>query len=462
MPARQPARTGSAARDNQGMQHASTIAAIATPPGRGGVGVVRISGPKLADLAQGLLGRVPAPRRATLSAFRAADGTAIDRGLALWFPAPHSYTGQDVLELHGHGGPVVLGLLLERCLELGARLAEPGEFTRRAFENDKLDLAQAESVADLIEAASAQAARAALRSLDGEFSRQVHALIDELILLRALVEATLDFPEEEIDFLRREHAFERVADLEAGIDAILARSRQGARLRAGLSVVLAGAPNVGKSSLMNALAGEEVAIVTALPGTTRDRLERPILIEGMPVNVIDTAGLRASEDTVERIGIARAREAMARADLVLVVVAADAPEVPAEVASNLPAEVPRLIVVNKIDLTGQAAATGPGWVRVSAVEGSGLDLLRAALKDAAGLTGAAEDVILARARHIEALLAGKVAVAASRAHLEPGVFALELSAEELRRAQQALAAIAGEFTADDLLGEIFGRFCIGK
>ncbi|MFN0163472.1 MAG: tRNA uridine-5-carboxymethylaminomethyl(34) synthesis GTPase MnmE [Burkholderiales bacterium] len=444
------------------MQDASAIAAIATPPGRGGVGVVRISGAGLADMVQGLLGQVPAPRRATLSEFRASDGTAIDRGLALWFPAPHSYTGQDVLELHGHGGPVVLGLLLERCLELGARLAEPGEFTRRAFENDKLDLAQAESVADLIEAASAQAARAALRSLDGEFSRQVHELIAELIALRALVEATLDFPEDEVDFLRREHAFERVADLEARIDTILARSHQGARLRAGLSVVLAGAPNVGKSSLMNALAGEEVAIVTALPGTTRDRLERPILIEGMPVNVIDTAGLRASEDTVERIGIARAREAMARADLVLLVVAADAPEVPAEVAANLPAEVPQLKVVNKIDLTGQAPAAGQGWVRVSAVEGSGLDLLRAALKDAAGLTGAAEDAILARARHIEALQAAKVAVAESREHLAPGAFALEIVAEELRRAQQCLAAITGEFTADDLLGEIFGRFCIGK
>ncbi|MBL8379402.1 MAG: tRNA uridine-5-carboxymethylaminomethyl(34) synthesis GTPase MnmE [Burkholderiales bacterium] len=444
------------------MGDSSAIAAIATPPGRGGVGVVRISGVGLAGLAKALLGQVPAPRRAKLVDFRAADGAAIDRGLALFFPAPHSYTGQDVLELHGHGGPVVMGLLLERCLELGARLAEPGEFTRRAFENDKLDLAQAEGVADLIEAASAQAARAALRSLDGEFSRQVHELIDELIALRALVEATLDFPEEEVDFLRREHAFLRVADLGACIDAILARSRQGARLRSGLSVVLAGAPNVGKSSLMNALAGEEVAIVTALPGTTRDRLERPILIEGMPVNVIDTAGLRASEDTVERIGISRAREAMARADLVLVVVTADAPEVPAEVEANLPAGVPRLKVVNKIDLTGQAPAAGRGWVQVSAVEGSGLDLLRAALKDAAGLSGVAEDAILARARHIEALQAAKAAVAASREHLEPGAFALELAAEELRRAQQALAAITGEFTADDLLGEIFGRFCIGK
>lgn len=438
------------------------IAAIATPPGRGGIGVVRISGTGLAGLVEALLGQVPAPRRATLGDFRAADGATIDRGLALFFPAPLSYTGEDVLELHGHGGPVVVGLLLERCLELGARLAEPGEFTRRAFENDKLDLAQAESVADLIEAASAQAARAALRSLDGEFSRQVHELIDEMIALRALVEATLDFPEEEVDFLRREHAFERVADLGARIDATLARSRQGARLRSGLSVVLAGAPNVGKSSLMNALAGEEVAIVTALPGTTRDRLERPILIEGMPVNVIDTAGLRASEDAVERIGISRAREAMARADLVLVVVAADAPGMPAEVEANLPAGVPRLQVLNKIDLTGQAPAAGPGWVQVSAVEGFGLDLLRAALKDAAGLTGAAEDAILARARHIEALRAAKGAVAASREHLEPGAFALELAAEELRRAQQSLAAITGEFTADDLLGEIFGRFCIGK
>jgi tRNA modification GTPase len=450
---------------------AQAIAAIATPPGRGGIGVVRVSGPALRAFARDLLGREPAPRRATLADFRDAHGHAIDRGLALYFPAPHSYTGEDVLELHGHGGPVVMQLLLARCVALGCRLAEPGEFTRRAYLNDRIDLAQAEGVADLIEAASAQAARAALRSLSGDFSRQVHALVEELIALRTLTEATLDFPDEEVDFLKREYAFERVAALQAGVEAILARAREGARLRAGLNVVLAGAPNVGKSSLMNALAGEEVAIVTPVPGTTRDRVERPILIDGMPVHLIDTAGLRVSDDPVERIGIERTREAVARADLVLLVVEAGAETPPEDVRAALPEGLAVLKVVNKIDL-GQGRDRNPGHgaapardaegVRVSAKTGAGLDRLRAALKERAGYAGSGEDAILARARHLEALQGARRAIVAARAHLEPGAFALELAAEELRRAQQALGAITGEFSADDLLGEIFGRFCIGK
>ena len=472
------------------------IAAIATAPGRAGVGVVRVSGRDIARVVDGTLGKPLTPRRATLAAFSDAAGAPIDTGLALYFNAPHSYTGEDVLELQGHGGPMVLNLLLARCLELGCRLAGPGEFTRRAYLNGKLDLAQAESVADLIEAASAQAARAAVRSLDGAFSREVHALRDELVTLRMLVEATLDFPDEEIDFLKREHAWQRIEALRAALGAILGRATQGARLRAGLNVVLAGRPNVGKSSLLNALAGEEAAIVTAVPGTTRDRIEKAILIDGMPLNIIDTAGLRDSVDEVERIGIARTREAIARADLVLHLVdaAAGMTAADAQVAAGLPADVARLTLMNKIDrarlparieeraqgagafaatgagaLTGQGAPVSAGaggasgaTIYLSAKTGAGLDLLRAELKRHAGLEGAGEDVILARARHVDALTRALSGVDAALPHLNPAALALELFAEELRLAQDALNTITGEFTPDDLLGEIFGRFCIGK
>ena len=440
------------------------IAAIATAPGRAGVGVVRVSGRDIARVLEGVVGKPLTPRLATLAAFRDATGVAIDTGIALYFKAPHSYTGEDVLELQGHGGPVVLNLLLARCLELGCRVAGPGEFTRRAYLNGKLDLAQAESVADLIEAASAQAARAAVRSLDGAFSREVQALRDELVTLRMLVEATLDFPDEEIDFLKREHAWQRVDALRSALGAILGRATQGARLRAGLTVVLAGRPNVGKSSLLNALAGEEAAIVTAVPGTTRDRIEKAILIDGMPLNVIDTAGLRDSVDAVERIGMARARDAIGRADLVLHLVDASAGMTGEDtrIAAELPSGITRLTLMNKIDAAGLPARSDGGVIYLSAKSGAGLDLLREELKRRAGLEGAGEDVILARARHLDALTHALHSVDAAVPHLNAAAPALELFAEELRLAQDALNAITGEFTPDDLLGEIFGRFCIGK
>lgn len=440
------------------------IAAIATAPGRAGVGVVRVSGRDVAGVVEGLLGKTLKPRRATRAAFSDAAGVAIDTGLALYFNAPHSYTGEEVLELQGHGGPVVLNLLLARCLELGCRLAAPGEFTRRAYLNGKLDLAQAESVADLIEAASAQAARAALRSLDGAFSREVHALRDELVTLRMLVEATLDFPDEEIDFLKREHAWERVDALQSALGAIVGRAAQGVRLRAGLNVVLAGRPNVGKSSLLNALAGEEAAIVTAVPGTTRDRIEKAILIDGMPLNIIDTAGLRDSVDEVERIGIARTREAIGRADLVLhlvdAVVGMTVEDI--RIADELPADIARITLMNKIDAAGVPPRIAGAVIYLSAKSGAGVDLLRGELKRGAGLEGAGEDLILARTRHVDALTCALHCVEAALPHLNPAAPALELFAEELRLAQESLNTITGEFTPDDLLGEIFGRFCIGK
>jgi tRNA modification GTPase len=445
-----------------------TIAAIATAPGAAGVGVLRISGPRVAQVMAGVTGKALKPRLATYATFRDEEGAALDQGLALFFPGPHSYTGEDVLELQGHGGTVVLQLLLRRCLELGCRLAEPGEFTRRAYLNDKLDLAQAESVADLIEAASAQAARAALRSLEGAFSQAVNTLNEKLTTLRMLVEATLDFPEEEVDFLQREQAWERLARVTAALDEVSERAAQGARLRSGVTVVLAGQPNVGKSSLLNALAGAEVAIVTNVPGTTRDRIEKSILIDGMPVNVIDTAGLRDTEDEVERIGIARTREAIARADLVLHLMdaassdLAAAAQADAAILASLPPGIPRLDVVNKVDLAGGAPREEGNRVYLSAKTGAGLPLLRAALKRASGVGEGGEDLILARERHLAALAQAREHLARAQAHFDVRHLALELFAEELRLAQDALSAITGEFSADDLLGEIFSRFCIGK
>lgn len=447
---------------------ADTIAAVATAPGRGGIGVVRVSGSGLAGFAERIAGRLPEPRRAVLAAFTDGSGAAIDQGLVLFFPAPHSFTGEDVLELHGHGGPVVMQMLLARCVELGARLAEPGEFTRRAFLNDKLDLAQAEAVADLIEAASAQAARSALRSLAGEFSREVHALTEALKELRMLVEATLDFPEEEIDPLRDTDAVPRLERLRVDLAALRRRAREGSLLRSGLTVVLAGLPNVGKSSLLNRLAGEERAIVTEIAGTTRDAVRETIHVEGIPLHVIDTAGLRETEDPVEKIGIARTWREIEGADVVLQIVDARAGVTPADHAIDvrLPAGVTRIVVENKCDLAqrpaGRCEREDDGRRRVhlalSAKTGEGMDLLHEELLKVAGWQGHGEDAILARERHLEAL--GEAASRLDAAATQLAQF--ELCAEELRLAQEALSRITGEFGADDLLGLIFSRFCIGK
>jgi tRNA modification GTPase len=457
-----------------------TIAAIATPPGRGGVGVIRISGGAVPAIAQALLGCAPPPRAAMLAVFRGATGEPLDQGLALHFPAPRSYTGEHVLELHGHGGGAVLRALLGRCIELGARLAAPGEFTLRAFLNGKLDLAQAESVADLIDAGTATAARAAARSLTGTFSREIRALTDALIELRTFTEATLDFPEEEIDFLRAADAVAKVAALRTRLAAVLARARQGALLREGLTVVLVGAPNVGKSSLLNHLAGGDVAIVTPIAGTTRDAIAREIEIDGIPLSIVDTAGLRPTDDPVETLGIARTWAAVAGADLALVIVdaresGAGVPPDAAAILAQLPAALPRLVVHNKIDLTGDAAprvargespdaGTPPArsHVWLSAKTGAGIDALRREIREIAGAQEDMEGTFLARERHLAALRDAEQHLALAAGHLDAGRPPLELFAEELREAQTALGTITGEFSADDLLGAIFSRFCIGK
>jgi tRNA modification GTPase len=450
------------------------IAAIATAPGRGGIGVVRVSGRSLGAVIEAVLGAQRAarlaPRHASYGPFLAADGSEIDRGIALWFPAPQSYTGEDVLELQGHGGPVVMQMLLRRVLEagepVGLRLALPGEFTQRAYLNEKLDLAQAEAVADLIDASTEQAARSATRSLAGAFSQAVHALVERLVSLRMLVEATLDFPEEEIDFLQRADALGQLASIREELDHVLSQARQGALLREGMNVVLAGRPNVGKSSLLNALAGAEVAIVTAIPGTTRDRVAQAIQVDGVPLNVIDTAGLRDTDDEVERIGIARTWDEVARADVILRLLDAADPEhtdMDQRIAEHLPRGVPLVRVFNKVDLVGgEARAEGLEAVWLSAKTGAGIDGLRRVLLELAGWQGAGEAQFIARERHLQALRAAATHVGAAQANAQQRAQALELFAEELRLAQEALAEITGEFTADDLLGVIFGRFCIGK
>jgi len=433
-----------------------TIAAIATPPGRGGIGIVRVSGPKVPAIAKAVIGKLPQARSAVHAHFLDARGERLDEGLALYFPAPHSYTGEAVLELQGHGGTVVTHAVMAAVLDAGARLAEPGEFTRRAFLNGKLDLAQAEAVADLIDAASREAARSALRSLAGEFSAAIRALVAQLTELRTLTEAMLDFPEEDVDGMHRDDAQARLNRLRAALEDVLAKSRQGSLLRSGIHVVLAGRPNVGKSSLLNRLAGEERAIVTAQPGTTRDALRESIQIESVPIVVVDTAGLRASRDEVERLGMARTHEEMARADLVLVVLEAgrlEAPEAP------LPEGAARITVINKIDLVpGLQPGREGDEVRVSAKTGAGLDALREAILAAAGWGARGETVYLARERHLRAL-------AEARSHLESAArheVQWEIFAEDLRLAQDALGTITGRVSADDLLGEIFARFCVGK
>ena len=446
------------------MPRADTIAAVATAPGRAGIGVVRVSGPAVRAIIAGILGREPEPRAATLCDFRDATGGTLDRGLALFFPAPHSYTGEDVLELHGHGGPAVLRLVLRRCLDLGARPAQPGEFTRRAFLNDKLDLAQAESVADLIDASSEAAARGAMRSLAGEFSARIGHLVSALIELRALVEATLDFPDEEIDFLERGDAFKRLARLRAELGEVQRAAEQGRILREGARCVLIGQPNVGKSSLLNRLAGDEVAIVTEIPGTTRDPLRHELVIDGVPVHVIDTAGLRESEEPVEKIGIERAWREIYQADVALLVVdvtrgMADADRT---ILARLPEKVKNIFVFNKIDLSGESQSAremeGGVEIRVSAKSGAGLELLRTNILQSVGWRPAEEAQFMARERHLSALQRADAALARAAGQVK----AIELFAEELRLAQQALGEITGQFSADDLLGEIFSRFCIGK
>ncbi|AVS63902.1 tRNA uridine-5-carboxymethylaminomethyl(34) synthesis GTPase MnmE [Paracidovorax avenae] len=473
-------------------RHTDPIAAIATAPGRGAVGIVRVSGRGVGPLVEALCGRALRPREATYLPFRDAAGQSIDQGLALYFPAPHSYTGEDVLELQAHGGPVVLQLLLARCLQAagepdratgrprlpGLRLARPGEFTERAFLNDKIDLAQAEAIADLIDASTEAAARSASRSLAGAFSDEIHRLRDALVHLRMLVEATLDFPEEEIDFLRKADAHGQLAALQRTLAEVMGRTRQGALLREGIKVVIAGQPNAGKSSLLNALAGAELAIVTPIAGTTRDKVQQTIQIEGVPLHVIDTAGLRESDDEVERIGIERAWQEIAAADAVLFLhdltragqpdyEAADA-EIAARLAGMAPAQVPVVDVWNKSDRaegSSGAAPDAPGRaaaVRLSARTGEGLDGLRRVLLDIAGWQSAPEGIYTARARHLEALQAVDAHLMEAAAQLESDGPALDLLAEELRLAQQALNAITGEFTSDDLLGVIFSSFCIGK
>ena len=451
--------------DSRAARPADTIAAIATAPGRGGIGVVRVSGASLSELAAALCGRVPTPRKAMFARFLDADGVTLDEGIALYFPAPASFTGEDVLELQGHGGPVVMQMLLERCLELGARLAEPGEFTRRAFLNGKLDLAQAESVADLIEASTAAAARSALRSLSGRFSEEIHRIVDALIDLRMLVEATLDFPEEEIEFLEQARALPRLDTIRQQLQDVLDRARQGALLRSGLNVVLVGEPNVGKSSLLNQLTGEDRAIVTEVAGTTRDALRETVQIEGIPLHIIDTAGLRETEDTVERIGIERTWREIERADVILRLVDArvetSASAIEA-IDARLPQAVERIIIANKIDLAGLEAGrveeNGVVRLQVSAKKGAGMELVRAELLRIAGWQAHGEDVILARERHLHALRAALAHIGTAAGQSA----ALELFAEELRLAQDVLGEITGEFSADDLLGVIFSRFCIGK
>ncbi len=457
------------------MENNPTIAAIATAPGRGGVGVVRLSGKNLLSLAQKLSGgKTPVPRRVMYTDFVDEQGAVIDNGLLLYFAAPASFTGEDVVELQGHGGPVVLQMLLQRCLQLGARLAEPGEFTKRAFLNNKLDLAQAESVADLIDASSQSAARMAVRSLKGAFSQEIHRLVDELITLRMLVEATLDFPEEDIDFLQAADASGKLLQLRSQLDKVLQHAQQGALLREGMNVVLVGAPNVGKSSLLNALAGDDVAIVTDIAGTTRDTVREQITLDGVPVHIIDTAGLRETEDVVERIGIERSQQAVQQADVALILV--DQREginaTTAAILAQLPAGLHKIEVHNKIDLTGEDAASvsretgqlqaftdAEQVIALSARTGIGLDLLRQALLQQVGWQGESEGLFLARTRHIQALEQAQQELVNASLCQDNQV---ELFAEHLRLAQNALNEITGEFSADDLLGVIFSRFCIGK
>lgn len=441
-----------------------TIAAIATPPGNGGVGIIRISGPSVPDIAKQLLVKSLTPRAACYSLFTDADGSVLDTGIALYFPAPASYTGEDILELQGHGGSVVMNMLLRRVLSLGARLARPGEFTERAFLNNKLDLAQAEAVADLIESSTEQSARSAQKSMQGVFSQQINALVEELTELRIYVEAAIDFVDEEIDFLTDGVVENRIIRLLERIQQIQKTARQGRLLRDGMTVVLAGKPNAGKSSLLNALAGHEAAIVTDIAGTTRDVLRERIQLDGMPLHIIDTAGLRESNNPVEQEGIRRARAEINKADKILLLIDARESE-PQELLASLPAHLDVTRVYNKIDLSGLSPSmtqTGQGTqIYVSIKTGDGMDLLTEHLKQSVGYNAAADNVFIARTRHLEALKVGHEFIESALNQLRVSQ-AGELVAEDLRQAQQSLAEITGQFSSDDLLGKIFSSFCIGK
>jgi len=440
-----------------------TIAACATPPGRGGVGIIRVSGPACRAIARVVIGDLPSARQAVHTIFADCKGEPIDDGLALFFPGPNSFTGEDVLELQGHGGPMVMDMLLNVVLEAGARPARPGEFSERAFLNDKLDLAQAEAIADLIDSSTQQAARSALRSLQGEFSKRINILAEKMAELRVYVEAALDFPDEEIDFLADEGVHRRLQDIETSLDQIFSEAKQGSLLREGMNLVLAGRPNAGKSSLLNALSGREAAIVTHIPGTTRDVLKESIHIDGMPLHITDTAGLRESDDPVEQEGIRRAWQAIKQADLMLMLIddtrGKDAEEL--TILARLPPGLRVIEVYNKIDLSGRLAGRHDDELGISAHTGAGISDLKTALKEHMGFHSVEEGQFLARRRHLHALQHAQEHVVAAREQLE--IFhAGELMAEELRLAHDNLGEIIGKVTADDLLGQIFSSFCIGK
>ncbi|MCW8908127.1 MAG: tRNA uridine-5-carboxymethylaminomethyl(34) synthesis GTPase MnmE [Sedimenticola sp.] len=448
------------------MDAQESIAAIATPPGMGGVGVIRVSGSRARQVAESLSGIAPVPRHAHLARFRDADGATLDQGLLLFFPSPHSFTGEDVLELQGHGGPVVMDLLLQRVLACGVRLAHPGEFSQRAFLNGKLDLAQAEAIADLIESGTASAARLAARSLEGAFSQHIHQLVEQLTLLRMYVEAAIDFPEEEVDFLSEGKVGEDLQAIISRLQQVQKSAHTGRLLRDGMTLVIAGLPNAGKSSLLNALAGRESAIVTEIPGTTRDLLREQIQIDGMPLHLVDTAGLRDSSDRVEQEGIRRAREEIARADRILWIFDESRdPQHQAFDETLLPRGVPVTFVRNKIDKSRsvpELRETGQGpEIALSAKTGEGIDLLREHLKACMNYSADIEGEFIARRRHLQAIERAGEHLLSGRDALQNGA-AGELLAEDLRQAQLALGEITGEFSADDLLGKIFGSFCIGK
>ncbi|WP_027858506.1 tRNA uridine-5-carboxymethylaminomethyl(34) synthesis GTPase MnmE [Marinobacterium jannaschii] len=448
-----------------------TIAAQATPPGRGGVGIIRLSGQQALAIGKQVLGLTPKPRYAHYGAFLGPEGEEIDQGIALYFPGPNSFTGEDVLELQGHGGPVVMDFLLRRVQQLGARLARPGEFSERAFLNDKLDLAQAEAIADLIDSASEQAAKCALRSLQGEFSRRIHEMVESLIQLRIYVEAAIDFPEEEIDFLADGKVANDLNSIISQLEAVQAEARQGSLLREGMNVVIAGRPNAGKSSLLNALAGKDSAIVTDIAGTTRDVLREHIHIDGMPLHIIDTAGLRDAPDEVERIGIDRAWQEIKSADRVLLMVdsttteAEDPEQIWPDFVHQLPQQEKITVIRNKAELTGETIghrqSFGHDLISLSAKQGEGIELLRSHLKACMGFSATTEGGFMARRRHLDALERAYELLDTGRMQLEVNG-AGELLAEDLRQAQQALSEITGEFSSDDLLGRIFSSFCIGK